>query len=94
MLYWLQRLVWNLMTGISSQGLRSAAGAPTCLPHCLLAPARKPMLLSMLPPGLVQMRANEEARRAAAYGPVTVRVSLPDGHVLQATFQVSRQLNV
>ncbi|GAB4818950.1 hypothetical protein N2152v2_005996 [Parachlorella kessleri] len=40
-----------------------------------------------------QMRANEEARRAAAYGPVTIRVSLPDGHVLQATFQASHPLS-
>lgn len=37
------------------------------------------------------MRAAEEARRAAAYGPITVRAILPDGHVLQATFQVKKE---
>jgi tether containing UBX domain for GLUT4 len=39
-----------------------------------------------------QMREAQEAARAAACGPVAVRLELPDGHVLQATFAATAPL--
>lgn len=39
-----------------------------------------------------QMRENEVARKAAAYGQVPVRVELPDGVVLQASFAATESI--
>lgn len=39
-----------------------------------------------------QMREAEQERKAAAYGRVPVRVELPDGHVVQATFAAVEKL--